>query len=66
MSRSPSRFKQADVTRFVRALRACGLAIARTEVGPDGRIVVIHGPAVSSADISELDAWRAKRDARSA
>lgn len=66
MSRTSNRFRQADVRRFVNALRACGLVIAQTEIGADGRIVVTHGPAAPSAQISELDAWRARRDARSA
>lgn len=66
MSRSSSQFRQADLTRMVRALRACGLSIVQTEISSDGRILVTHTPDAPSARISELDAWRARRDARTA
>lgn len=66
MSRSFIQFRQSDVKRFVNALRSCGLPIAQTEVDRDGRIVVTHGSDAPAAQISELDAWRERRDARSA
>jgi hypothetical protein len=66
MSRSFTQFRQSDVRRFVNALRACGLVILQTEVDREGRIVVTHGPTAPAAQISELDAWKARWDARSA
>lgn len=42
MSRTPARFKQADLTRAVKAARAAGLEVTRTEITKDGRIVLVH------------------------
>ena len=67
MSRQPANFRQSDVVRAINAARACGLVVARTEIGPDGRIVLVHGKGSEVAGaVSELDAWRATRDARTA
>jgi len=66
MSRTFTQLRQSDVKRFINALRGCGLEILQTEVDRDGRIVVTHGSAAPAAQISDLDAWRARRDARSA
>jgi hypothetical protein len=63
MPRGPATFKQADLARAVRAVEAAGLKVTRTEIGPDGRIVLHHDSA--PAAVSPLDEWRAKRDARS-
>jgi hypothetical protein len=43
MSRGARTFRQADVTRAVRAVRAAGEQVARVEVDRDGKIVVIVG-----------------------
>ena len=66
MSRSPGAFRQSDVERALRAVRACGLSVERTEIGPDGRIVLIHAASGETAPVNELDTWRAIRDARAA
>ena len=41
MSRGPRTFRQADVTRAIKAAVAAGVEIERVEVDKDGRIVVI-------------------------
>lgn len=67
MPRGPATFKQCDVVRAVKAVRAAGLDVSRTEIGPDGRIVLIHKAdfAVEPAEAS-LEAWKKdKRHARS-
>jgi hypothetical protein len=43
MSRGPHTFKQQDLARAVRGVRAAGLDVQRVEVGKDGKIVVIPG-----------------------
>jgi hypothetical protein len=65
--RTPPAFKQADVTKALKAARAAGLDVARTEISADGRIVLVHklDASLSPADAA-LEAWRAKHDANSA
>lgn len=40
---APARFTQSDLRRAAAGVRAAGLPIARIEVEPDGRIVVVVG-----------------------
>ncbi|UYY78433.1 hypothetical protein [Sphingomonas sp. R1] len=57
-------FRQADLVRAIRASRKGGLEIARTEIGPDGRIILFHAAAADeTAPASPFDAWKASRDA---
>jgi hypothetical protein len=57
MSRGPLRFKQADVTRAVRAVTAAGVEVREVMVDANGAIRVIVGkpPAVPDG-INEWDA----------
>jgi hypothetical protein len=67
MSRTPATFKQADVRRAWAAARRDGKEVVRTEIGPDGRIVLVHQAETSlvPADAA-LEAWKAKRNAHPA
>ena len=67
MSRAPPMFKQADVRRAWAAARRDGKDVVRTEIGPDGRIVLVHKPdaALAAADVA-FEAWKAKRNAHPA
>ena len=44
---SPRRvaFTKADLSRAVKGVKAAGVDVARVEIGPDGRIVVVAGAA---------------------
>jgi hypothetical protein len=62
MSRTPVTFKQSDVMRAVKAVRAMGLDVIETKIGRDGSIVMVHkaAPVPDDADAA-LNAWQAKR-----
>lgn len=58
-------FYMNDVKRAVKGATTAGLSIARVEIGADGKIILVTGvPQPEPA--TPFDAWKAKRDARSA
>ncbi len=69
MSRSPSTFRQADLTRAIKAARNAGVEVARAEIAKDGKIIIVIGETGgASADIEltpddELERWRKKKSA---
>jgi hypothetical protein len=67
MPRTPAMFKQADVRRAWAAARRDGKDVVRTEIGPDGSIVLVHkvDAALAPAEAA-FDEWKAKRNAHSA
>ncbi len=38
-------FRQGTLTRAIAAAQAAGLTVVRTEIDPDGRIVLVHDAA---------------------
>ena len=54
-------FRQADLTRALKAATLAGLKVQRFEVAPDGRIVVVTGLPEPTTPPSLLEAWKAKR-----
>jgi hypothetical protein len=63
MSRVPSTFRRADVTKAVKAVVAAGVDIARIEIDAAGKIVIVAGkPAAGPVDEldRELQEWEAR------
>lgn len=58
MSRLPSSFRQQDVTRAVRAVRAAGEPVRRVEVDKSGRIVIVTGEPDIGDEPNEWDKVR--------
>jgi hypothetical protein len=58
MSRVPSTFKQADVTRAVKAVVAAGVDIARVEIDKSGKIVIVTNKSPSEGlAVEESNEW---------
>lgn len=51
----PARFKQADIKRAAAGVVGAGLSIAKIEIDPQGKIVIIPG---SPRAKGESDEWR--------
>jgi hypothetical protein len=63
MSRAPLPFRQRDLTRAIRAVTVAGVGIARVEIGPDGKIVVVTQQSLPTPQ-SDLDRELAEFEAR--
>jgi len=58
MARTPSTFRQADLTKAVRAVRAAGVHIARVEIDKTGKIVIITAdPTDRLGEMTEANEW---------
>jgi hypothetical protein len=58
MGRTPSTFRQQDVTRAVKAVSAAGVHIARIEIDKAGKIVIIATEGTDQAGRStEVNEW---------
>lgn len=65
MGRAPSAFRQTDVVRAVRAVRAADIAVSGVEIAPDGTIRILTS-ALPEAPSSPFDKWKQKRHASAA
>jgi hypothetical protein len=63
MARAPSTFRQADVTKAVKAVRSAGVDIVRVELTKDGKIVIVTGEAQPAVQ-DDLDRELAEFEAR--
>lgn len=52
---APARFKQADMTRAIKAAKAAGEKVERVVVAPDGSIVVYTDRAANDDARSDWD-----------
>ena len=65
MARPKATINSVDLTRAVKAMKAAGLTISFTRIGPDGTVTFIHGSeapdvtAISADDV--LSQWEASR-----
>lgn len=66
MARRPIAFTQSDVVRAIRAAQVAGLNVGRVDISPDGGITVSTAPEVVPKPVSEIEAWKARRDTRRA
>jgi hypothetical protein len=58
MSRNAHTFKQGDISKAIKAAVKAGLPVARVEVSPEGRIIVIAGkPEQEQAPTAEANEW---------
>jgi hypothetical protein len=55
--RSPSTFRQRDLTAAVKAARKAGLEVGRVEIAKDGRISVVVGKAELLSEPSAENPW---------
>ena len=60
MGHGPATFKQADLTRALRAAEKAGRDVARAEVARDGRIILVFRNGDEEiVERDEWDRWRA-------
>lgn len=64
MSGKRATFTQTDLTRAMKAAQKAGGDVARVEIAPDGKIILVLQRETISGQASALDEWRARRDAR--
>lgn len=57
MGRGKCAFRQRDVTRLVKAIKAAGEQVGRVEVDNDGRIAIIARKPSDATKASELNPW---------
>jgi hypothetical protein len=55
-------FKQSQITRAVKAVRAAGIPVGRVAIAPDGTVNVYSGLEKIDTDENALDEWM-KRNA---
>ena len=57
MARGAGTFRQADVARAIKAVVSAGLAVARVEIDPNGKIIITTGVGERIEPTNALDKW---------
>ncbi len=57
MTRAACTFREADVRRAIRAVTAAGLEVARVEIEPGGKIIVVAGKPSAESKTEEKNPW---------
>jgi hypothetical protein len=60
------RFRQADISRAVKGVRAAGIEVVQVEISPDGKIVIISGVSQGSPPRDAYVNWKESRNASAA
>jgi hypothetical protein len=55
MTRAPATFRKADLRRAVEAVTAAGQIVARVEVDPNGKIVIVTAGELEQREGNEWD-----------
>jgi hypothetical protein len=59
--RGPANFRQGDITRAIKATLKAGVALARIEIGRDGKIILVTGAEAAPDDLDrELDNFQVR------
>jgi hypothetical protein len=65
MTRRLPSFTQTELSRAVKAVQAGGVAVARIEIEPTGKIIIVSGAGIAdSTERTPLEEWRAKYGSR--
>jgi hypothetical protein len=60
------RFRQADISRAVKGVKAAGISVSQIEIDLDGRIVITSGEPQGSPPRDEYANWKESHSARPA
>lgn len=50
---APARFRQADIKRAAAGMIAAKMSVAKIEIDPNGKIVIIPGNPIKAAEANE-------------
>jgi hypothetical protein len=56
VARGKCAFKESDVTRAIKAVTKAGVGVARVEIDPNGKIVVVAGKAAAD-EVTNKNPW---------
>ena len=57
MARRPSNYRQRDLDAAIKTVQKRGLSVARVEIDPDGRIIIVAGEPTSTHTPEVVDDW---------